>query len=253
MLSGDGYPKGEKGILAAGACEFIKGEGGGDAQPFAQLHRAAGAEIEDIVVDRGQGMLYQLSAIQGDPVANDKMIFYPEGIAEYLVPVPPGDISLRGAVKDVLQIAFLVEDAIADDKGRVLFVHHIIAGAKTALDKMIDVQGQAGIVVQETPIIEVTYGLIQVEVGRGSKIIVGDIALLIAIDPAAAEIERASFFHGAERSGIAEDIRMNGIGVIDIARTAVGIVITDGIGIMGGVFGIHLSQRQHGNKRHYDQ
>ena len=249
-LSGDRYPKGEKGVFAAGTREFIEGEGGGDAQPFAQPNRAAGAEIEDIVVDRGQGMLYQLNTIQGDPVADDKMIFYPEGVAEYLVLVPSGDISLRGTVKDVLEIARLVENAVADDEGCVFLVHHIIARTKTALDKMIDVQGQAGIVIQEAPIIEVTYGLVQVEVGCRCKIVICDGALLIAIDPAAVEIECVSFFYGAERNGIAENIRMNSIGIIDIARAAVGIVITDGIRIMRRIAGIDLTCREHGNEKY---
>jgi len=46
---------------------------------------------------------------------------------------------------------------------------------------------------------------------------------------------------------------MNRIGVIDIARAAIGIMITDGTGIMSGVLaGIGLTCRHHGNKKHYD-
>lgn len=149
-------------------------------------------------MDRGQGMLYHLDAIQGDPVVDDKMIFYPKGVAEYLVPVPLGYISLWCAVEDVLKIALLVEDAVTDDEGCMLFVYQIVAEAKTALDEVIDFQRKAGIVGQEAPIIAVTQGLVPIEVRRRSKIIVGEIALLTAIDPAAAEIESVSFFYGAE-------------------------------------------------------
>ena len=279
-LSGHRHPKSEEGILAAGAGKFIEGKGSRDTEPFAQLDRAAGAKVEDVVMDRDERMLYQLDPIQGDLVADDEVIFYPQRVAEYLVSVSLWYISPWAVVENILQVTFLVEDPVTDDEGCVLFIYQIVTRAKPGLDQVVDLQRQAGIVIHQSPIIEVAYGLVQIEVGRGSKIIVGEVTLLTTVDPAAARIEGATFFHGAECDGIAEEVGMNGVGIIDVARATVGIMKTDCIGEMGrvpgvpyrilfesinmaeqgvlvqavlyGLWSIDLTCRQHGNKKYYN-
>ena len=125
-------------------------------------------------------------------------------IPKIIIPVPPVYISPRHPIKTVIEIVDLEEYPVADAQDSLLFVDDIIARTKPRLQLIIDQQGHTMVIGGQTPIVEMSQGLIKPEIQRGGKIVISQHGILLAIDPVVAKISLRAFLDQTELQRIGQ-------------------------------------------------
>src|SRR6185437_16975674 len=103
----------------------------------------------------------------------------PKGI----VPIAPEDIASRRAIKTIVEIVDLEEDAVAHRDERLFLIDDIVTRPQTGLQLVIDHQGYAMVIGRHAPVIKMPNGLVETKVEGRRDIVIGKHPVLLPIDP----------------------------------------------------------------------